>query len=98
MSGRMQGRVAFITGGGAGIGRATALALAREGAKVVIAEVKEETGRAANGLLAKGGFESLFVRTDVTDEESLRGAVKQAIQRFGKLDTLFNGAGGSLPA
>ena len=91
---RLAGRVALITGGGDGIGRAAAVAFSREGAKVVIAEISAALGREAAELV--GG--ALFVETDVTSEESVRAAVEAAVERFGKLDTLFNCAGGSLPA
>lgn len=91
---RLAGRVALITGGGDGIGRAAALAFSREGAKVVIADINATLGREAAELAS----EALFVETDVTSEESVRAAVEAAVARFGKLDTLFNCAGGSVPA
>ncbi|TAK52282.1 MAG: SDR family oxidoreductase [Betaproteobacteria bacterium] len=93
----MQGRHAFIAGGAAGIGRATALAYAREGAKVVVADIDASQGQAAaEAVMAQGG-EAIFVRTDVTQEQSVGAAVEAAMARFGRLDTLFNSAGGSLP-
>jgi NAD(P)-dependent dehydrogenase (short-subunit alcohol dehydrogenase family) len=92
---RLAGRVALITGGGDGIGRAAAIAFAREGAKVAIAEINPDLG----GETAKAiGQTALFVETDVTREESVRAAVEAVVGRFGKLDTLFNCAGGSVPA
>lgn len=95
---RLAGRVALITGGGDGIGRAAALAFSREGAKVAIAEINAALGREATELVGAQGGEALFVATDVTSEESVRAAVEAAVARFGKLDTLFNCAGGSVPA
>ena len=92
---RLDGRVAFITGGGDGIGRAAALVFAREGAKVVIADINAVLGRETAKAM---GENALFVETDVTREDSVRAAVEAAIARFGKLDTLFNCAGGSVPA
>jgi len=95
---RLAGRVALITGGGDGIGRAAALAFAREGAKVAIAEIDAALGGEAAALVGAQGGEALFVETDVTREASVRDAVEAATARFGKLDTLFNCAGGSVPA
>ena len=94
----MEGKVAFVSGGGDGIGRAGALAFAREGAKVVIAEINEALGREAMEAVKAQGGEGLFVRTDVTSEENVRAAVEETVARYGKLDTLFNCAGGSIPA
>jgi len=95
---RLTGRVALITGGGDGIGRAAALAFSREGAKIAIAEIDAALGREAMELVGAQGGEALFVETDVTQEDSVRAAVEAATARFGKLDTLFNCAGGSVPA
>jgi NAD(P)-dependent dehydrogenase (short-subunit alcohol dehydrogenase family) len=92
---RLAGRVALITGGGDGIGRAAAIAFAREGAKVAIAEINAALGLEAAKAI---GDAALFIETDVTREESLRAAVEATVARFGKLDTLFNCAGGSVPA
>jgi NAD(P)-dependent dehydrogenase (short-subunit alcohol dehydrogenase family) len=90
---RLAGRVALIAGGAAGIGRASAELFAREGAKVVIADIDEQAGvKLADAL----GSAALFVRADVTDEASVQGAVAVAEQHFGKLDLLFNCAGGSI--
>jgi NAD(P)-dependent dehydrogenase (short-subunit alcohol dehydrogenase family) len=92
---RLAGKVALITGGGDGIGRAAALAFAREGAKVVITDINAALGRETAAAIGEDAF---FVETDVTREASVRAAVEAAAGRFGKLDTLFNCAGGSLPA
>jgi NAD(P)-dependent dehydrogenase (short-subunit alcohol dehydrogenase family) len=94
----MEGRNAFVAGGGAGIGRATALAFAREGANVAIADIDAAQGRSAAVAVQEAGGEAMFVETDVMREDSIRAAVDAAVKRFGRLDTLFNSAGGSLPA
>ncbi|QFU87322.1 3-oxoacyl-ACP reductase [Amycolatopsis sp. YIM 10] len=89
---RFDGRVVTITGGGSGIGLATARRLAEEGAKVVIADVAEEAGKAAADEV--GG---LFVRTDVTDEEQVKALFQTAVDEYGSLDVAFNNAGISPP-
>ena len=89
---RLGGRVALISGGAWGIGRAAAELFAREGAKVAIADIDEKAGRALADTI---GSAALFVRTDVTDEASVQAAVAAVERAFGKLDILFNCAGGS---
>ena len=96
-TGRLAGKVAFITGAGAGIARASARIFAREGARVVIAEIDAPSGRAAEAEVRTAGGEALFVETDVTKEESVARSVAAAVSRFGALHVLFNCAGGSLP-
>jgi len=86
---RLAGKVAIITGAASGIGRAAALLFATEGAKVVIADVDEERGRAVEGEI---GDDALFVRTDVADGAQVRALVQAAVRRFGRLTTLYNNA------
>src|SRR5690242_14041354 len=88
---RLAGRVALITGGAWGIGRAAAELFACEGAKVAVADVDESAG----GALARD-LSALFVQTDVTDAASVAAAVAATERHFGKLDILFNCAGGSV--
>jgi len=96
-TGRLAGKVALITGAGAGIARASARIFAREGARVVIAEIDVANGRAAEAEVRTAGGEALFVETDVTKDESVARSVAAAVSRFGGLHVLFNCAGGSLP-
>ena len=96
--GRLEGRVAFITGAGSGIARAAAGLFAREGACVALAEIKPELGNATEKLVREAGGDALFIQTDVTDEGSVEAAVAAALRHFGKIDVLYNCAGGSLPA
>jgi len=94
---RPQGRVAFITGAGSGIGRATALRFASEGAGVILAELDSERGASAVEEIHESVPDSaLAVTTDVTDETSVEAALQQGGERFGKIDILVNCAGGSL--
>lgn len=92
---RLEGKVALITGGGAGIGRACVELFAREGARVVVAERNVETGQAAADWLAREGHDGAFVPTDVSSPESVESAVSLAISRYGKIDILYNNVGGS---
>ena len=95
--GRLEGKVAFLTGAGSGIARATAHRFADEGALVAVIERDEASGRETVRQLADRGYDALFVHTDVTDLESVQHAVARTVDRFGGLDVLFNCAGGSLP-
>ncbi|HLI26313.1 MAG TPA: SDR family oxidoreductase [Chloroflexota bacterium] len=89
---RLQGRVAIVTGGGHGIGRAYVLGLAREGARVAIAELDAAAAeRVANEVAAAGG-EALAIPTDVSDEASTRNMARVTAERFGGIDILVNNA------
>ncbi|MCE6998780.1 3-oxoacyl-ACP reductase [Saccharothrix sp. S26] len=89
---RLEGRVAVVTGGGSGIGLASVRRLASEGAKVVVADVDAESGKAAADEV--GG---LFVQVDVTDEEQVSALFQTAVDTYGSLDIAFNNAGISPP-
>lgn len=93
---RLQGRVAFITGAGAGIGRATALRFAAEGAAVIIAELDAERAEQTLRSFPGGSDNALVVTTDVTNEASVAAALTAGAQRFGRIDILVNCAGGSV--
>jgi NAD(P)-dependent dehydrogenase (short-subunit alcohol dehydrogenase family) len=95
--GRLHGKVALITGGGSGIGRAAALLFAREGAKVVIAEIARREGEATAAAIRKAGGEAQFVATDVTRPDQVEAAVRTALDVFGGLHVLYNNAGGATP-
>jgi len=93
---RLDNKVAFITGAGAGIAKTSALAFCREGAKVAIIELNAETGRAAERDVRAVGGDALFIETDVTQDDSVRRAVDAAVAKFGQLNVIMNCAGGSL--
>ncbi len=93
MTGHMKDKVALVTGGSSGIGRAAALAFAREGAKVVVADVQVAGGQETVRLIGDAGGEAVFVRTDVASPVEVQALVDQAVQRYGRLDCAFNNAG-----
>jgi len=93
----LDGKVAFITGGGSGIGRGTAVLFGREGCKVAVAGRKAAAGEETLRLIREAGGEGLYVQTDVTEPDQVERAIKQTVAAFGGLDILFNNAGGSRP-
>ncbi len=93
MNSSFEGKVVLITGGTAGIGRATAVAFAEERANVVIAGRRDAEGAESVALVEKAGGKGLFVRTDVTREEEIAALVERTIERFGRLDFAFNTPG-----
>jgi NAD(P)-dependent dehydrogenase (short-subunit alcohol dehydrogenase family) len=90
---RYRGKVAFITGAGAGIGRATALAFAAEGARVVVADADPDGARETVRLIEREGGKALALACDVTRESDVENALAQTVQTFGRLDVAFNNAG-----
>ena len=90
---RLADKVAVISGAAHGMGAEEARLFAREGAKVVIADVLEPGGMQVQGEIQESGGEALFLRTDVTSEADWRHAVRAAVSRYGRLDILVNNAG-----
>jgi NAD(P)-dependent dehydrogenase (short-subunit alcohol dehydrogenase family) len=90
---RLKNKVAIITGSGSGIGRGAALAFAREGAKVIVADREEKTGEETVELIKKQGGESIFVKVDVSRLSDAENMVKRCLAAYGQVDILFNNAG-----
>jgi NAD(P)-dependent dehydrogenase (short-subunit alcohol dehydrogenase family) len=93
MNTSLKNKVALVTGGTSGIGEAAALALARDGAKVVVAGRRENEGQAVVQAIEKAGGEALFVKADVSREPDVKALVDKTMARFGRLDFAFNNAG-----
>lgn len=92
---RLAGKIALITGGGSGIGRATAMLFAREAAQVAVVDWDRAAGEETVALIRASGGRALFVPTDVTDAEQVEAAVQATVREFGALHVLHNNAGGS---
>lgn len=98
MTTRMDGKVALVTGGASGIGRATALTFAREGAKLIIADMNEEGGQQTVHMITENGGEATFVQVDVGNATEVEALISTAVSTYGRLDCAHNNAGiGSRP-
>ena len=90
---KLAGKVALITGAGAGIGRATALLFAKEGASVAVVDLNESSGRETVGLIEASGGKAVFLQADVSKEDDVKRMLEGALYAFSKLNILFNNAG-----
>jgi 3-oxoacyl-[acyl-carrier protein] reductase len=89
---RLEGKVAIVTGGASGLGKTFCLALAREGAKLVVADIKEEEAEQTAGEIKGKGGQAISIKTNVTSEAATLAMAEEAIKRFGKIDVLVNNA------
>jgi NAD(P)-dependent dehydrogenase (short-subunit alcohol dehydrogenase family) len=89
---RLSGKVAIITGAASGIGRATAIRFANEGARVVVADINEDGARSCVAEINAGGGEAIVVKTDVSREDDIRRTIDSAVEEYGGLDVLHNNA------
>jgi NAD(P)-dependent dehydrogenase (short-subunit alcohol dehydrogenase family) len=93
MTSRLDGKIALVTGGASGIGRATAVAFAREGARVVVADMNEGGAHETIELVTKAGTGGVFIKTDVTQAAAVDALIGRTVDAFGRLDCAFNNAG-----
>ncbi|MBU4035746.1 MAG: SDR family NAD(P)-dependent oxidoreductase, partial [Proteobacteria bacterium] len=93
MGEQFQGKVALVTGGGSGIGRATALAFAGEMAKVVVTDILVKGGEETVRMIKETGGKSIFVKADVSKQSEVEGFILKAIESYGRIDFAFNNAG-----
>ena len=93
MAGRVEGKVALVTGGASGIGRATALTFAREGAKLVIADMNEDGGQQTVHMITENGGEATFVQVDVSNASAVEAMISKTVETYGRLDCAHNNAG-----
>src|SRR5580765_7629618 len=93
MAGLLDGKTALITGGGGGIGRAAALAFAREGARLAVADYAADTAAATVAMINNGGGQAITVTGDVTQAEIVQVMIQDTLSAFGRLDCAFNNAG-----
>src|ERR1700761_1270827 len=93
MAGKLEGKVAIVTAGGAGIGAATVRRFAKEGAAVIIADLSGTRARAVNEEIKEAGGRAAFIKMDASDPEAIQATIKLALDSYGRLDILFNNAG-----
>ena len=95
---RLEQKVAIVTGGGSGLGEATSLRLAEEGASVVVADIDPEDAKRVASTIERRGGEAIAITQDVTDEAGWQDVMRETLERYRKLDVLVNNAGIVLPA
>jgi NAD(P)-dependent dehydrogenase (short-subunit alcohol dehydrogenase family) len=93
MAGILEGKVALVTGGGSGIGRATAVVMAREGARVTVSDLSKDGIEATVGLINAGGGQGIAIAGDVTSESDVANMVARTVSAYGRLDCAYNNAG-----
>ncbi len=90
---KLQGKVAIVTGAARGIGRASAIQFAREGARVTVVDIRAEPGQETIRLIEGAGGEAAFILADVSKEQDVRKMIEETVARWGRVDVLFNNAG-----
>ena len=90
MDDSLRGKVALVTGGSSGIGRATALAFARQGGRVVVADITRHDGEETVQIAERAGGSAIFLHTDVTQSTQVESMVSETVRAYGRLDFAFN--------
>jgi len=90
---KLKNKVAIITGGSSGIGKATAILFAEEGCKIIIADVDSKSGKEVEKMIRSKGGEAFFIKTGVTNSSEVKKLMDKTVEKYGKLDILFNNAG-----
>src|SRR6266446_5407127 len=93
----LAGRTAVITGAGSGVGRAAAQVFTREGARVVVSDVRDDWGTETVRLVEEGGGEAVYVHADVSAEDDVDALIAATVERFGRLDVMYNNVGIATP-
>ncbi len=93
MPGTLDGKVALVTGGASGIGRATALTFAREGAKLIVADMNEDGGQQTVHMITENGGDATFVQVDVSNATEVETMISKAVDTYGRLDCTHHNAG-----
>lgn len=97
MKGRLENKVALITGGGSGLGKAAAIACAKEGAKVVVGHVSEGSGEKTVAIIKENGGEAISIRADVSKSSEVQAMIQKVVDTYGRLDCAYNNAGVAAP-
>ena len=97
MKGRLENKVALVTGAGSGLGRATAIAFAKEGARVIVGDVSERSNEKTVSIIKENGGEAISVKANVSNSSEVRAMVNKAIEAYGRLDCAYNNAGVAAP-
>ncbi len=90
---RLENKIAIVTGGSSGIGRASSILFAKEGAKVVVTDINDKAGEDVVKTIKSNGREGIFVHCDVTKEDQAKNLIAKAVEKYGRLDVLYNNAG-----
>lgn len=95
--GRLDGKVVAITGSGSGIGREGAILFAAEGARIAVMELRPEAGRDTVAVIERAGGSAIYCETNVSEPDSVEATINKIMQTYGKIDVMYNNAGGSSP-
>ena len=90
---RLRNKIAIVTGGSSGIGKASSILFAKEGAKIIVADINDKAGEDVARMIKEKSGEATFVHCDVTKENQARDLISKAVEKYSRLDVLYNNAG-----